>query len=64
VLPVGTGDSYNWFPAVLDLSTGALTRIPLKYATDFHALAWTHDGRVLGTGLGLQSALWKFEQMK
>lgn len=64
VLPVTTVDSWNWFPALLDLKTGALTRVPLKYDTDFHYLTWTADGRIVGAGLGMQAALWKFERKK
>jgi serine/threonine protein kinase len=64
VLPVTTVDSWNWFPAVLDLKTGDLKRVPLKYDTDFHGLAWTADGHIVGTGLGMQAALWKFERGK
>ena len=61
---VTTVDSWNWFPAVLDLKTGDLKRVPLKYDTDFHGLAWTADGHIVGTGLGMQAALWKFERGK
>ncbi|HEX5070781.1 MAG TPA: protein kinase [Vicinamibacterales bacterium] len=64
LLPVATVDSWNWFPAVLDLKTGALTRVPLKYDTDFHSLTWSADGRLVGAGLGLQGALWKFERVR
>jgi len=64
VLPVTTVDSWNWFPAVLDLKTGDLKRVTLKYDTDFHFLTWAANGEIVGTGLGMQSALWKFEKAK
>jgi hypothetical protein len=38
--------------------------VPLKYDTDFHFLTWTADGRIVGAGLGMQAALWKFEKAK
>ena len=62
VLPVSTTDSAFWFPAVLDLATGRLARIPVNANVDFHFVTWTPDGQILGTALGLQTMLWKFEK--
>ena len=62
VLPVGTKDSWNWFVALLDLPTGRLTRVPVDYDTDFHFASWSPAGRIIGTGLGMQAGLWRFEK--
>ncbi len=62
IVAVGTVDSWFWFPGVLDLKTGQLTRVPVKYDTDFHYLTWEPDGRILAGGLGMHAALWKFER--
>ena len=62
VLPVGTVDSWYWYPAVLDLRTGDIKRVPLQYDTDFHFTTWGADGRIIGGGLGTRAGLWKFER--
>ncbi len=64
LLPVATADSWYWYAAVLDLRTGRLDKIAVDYSTDFHGLTWTADGNVLGTGIGVQSALWRFAPAK
>jgi hypothetical protein len=52
------------FPAgVIDPRTGEIRRIPLDSSTDFHGLAWTPDGRIMGLGLDTRARIWRF-QMK
>jgi hypothetical protein len=46
---------------ILDLKTGRLERVPVAHTTDFHYTAWAPDGRIIGTGLGMDGSLWKFE---
>jgi len=62
VLPVGTVDSWYWLPAILDLKTGHIERVKVAQITDFHYTTWSADGRILGTALGMESSLWKFEK--
>jgi serine/threonine protein kinase len=62
VLPVGTVDSWYWLPAILDLKTGHIERVRVAQITDFHYTTWSADGRILGTALGMESSLWKFEK--
>jgi len=64
VLPVGSADSWYWVPGILDLKTGRLERVPVAHTTDFHYTAWAPDGRIIGTGLGMDGSLWKFERTK
>jgi hypothetical protein len=60
VLPIAVQDSWYWFAGVLDLQSGRLTKIDVVNPTDFHWMTWAADGSVLGSGMAIQSALWKF----
>jgi hypothetical protein len=60
----GSPDSWFWFPGVVDLATGGLERVPVKYLSDFHQVGWTPDGQVVGAAAGIQSVLWKFERKR
>jgi len=37
-------------------------RVKVAQITDFHYTTWSADGRILGTALGMESSLWKFEK--
>ncbi|HUF23498.1 MAG TPA: protein kinase [Vicinamibacterales bacterium] len=60
VLPIAVLDSWYWFAGVLDLRSGRLTRMEVVNPTDFHWITWAADGSVLGSGMAIRSALWKF----
>jgi serine/threonine protein kinase len=62
LLAVGSADSWYWFIGALDLASGRLERVKINHFTDFHFASWTADGKVLGGGSGVRSALWKFEK--
>jgi predicted Ser/Thr protein kinase len=57
--PMG-GSTWNWPAGILDPSTGRYTRIPLDRDLDYHALAWTPDGRIVALASGAETTLWKF----
>ncbi len=61
VSPIG---SPYWYspPGILDLATGESTRIPLDYTGDFHHMAWTPDGKIIGVAAGWRASLWKFNR--
>ena len=52
----------SWFisPEVIDLATGRATRIPIDAPGDAWSMAWTEDGQVMASVVGLRSALWEF----
>jgi len=58
--PLGTS-TLNWPPGIIDPSSGRYTRIPIDLDLDYHAMAWTPDGRIMALGLGTQTAIWKFQ---
>lgn len=60
VMPLGTSTWY-WPPGIIDPVSGAVTRLPVDYIVDYHALNWTPDGKVMGLGLGLRAKIWKFK---
>jgi len=62
LVPLGTSTVY-WPPGLLDPSTGQLTRIPVDFKADYHALNWTPDGKVLGLGLDMRSKIWRFQHV-
>jgi serine/threonine protein kinase len=53
----------SWFnpPAVLDTTTGRVTRIPADNLSDYQSIGWTPDGRVMALKIGLRATLWKFQ---
>ena len=62
LLAVGSADSWYWFVGALDLASGRLEKVKINHFTDFHFASWAADGKVLGGGSGVRSALWKFER--
>jgi hypothetical protein len=60
VLPVATVDSWYWSAGVLDLRSGRLSKLEVVNPTDFHWITWAADGSILGSGMSIQSSLWKF----
>ena len=60
LVPLNVTDS--WFNplAQLDLKTGRITRLAGDNASDLHSAAWTSDGGIVGSRLGLVSTIWRF----
>jgi hypothetical protein len=58
--PLDTSTWY-WQAGLINPRTGEITRIPVNYRTDFHGLAWTQDGGVIGLGLDYHTKMWKFQ---
>jgi hypothetical protein len=54
-------DSWFSLPAVLDSHSGKVTRIPVTFGGDFHAIQWTGDGRVFALASALHNSLWRFQ---
>jgi predicted Ser/Thr protein kinase len=52
----------SWFNplALLDLRSGRIARLPGDGVSDLHSGAWTRDGQIVATRLGLNSRIWKF----
>jgi hypothetical protein len=59
LMPLGTSTWY-WPPGVIDPRTGEVTRIPVDFTSDIHALGWAPDGKVMALSLGFNSRIWKF----
>ncbi|MDE3157524.1 MAG: hypothetical protein KGM92_02015, partial [Acidobacteriota bacterium] len=57
--PLGSSSRF-WPTGVLDQATGSFSPIKLDYKTDFHAVSWAPDGRVVGVGMGVVSHIWRF----
>jgi hypothetical protein len=53
----------SWFnpPALIDTTTGRITRIPSDNLSDFQSIGWTPDGQVMALRMGLRATLWKFQ---
>jgi hypothetical protein len=54
--------SDSWFNplAQLDLKTGRITRLAGDGVSDLHSAAWTRDGGIVASRMGLVSRIWKF----
>jgi hypothetical protein len=52
----------SWFNpmAQLDLKTGRIARLAGDGVSDLHSAAWTRDGGIVASRLGLVSTIWKF----
>ncbi len=61
VLLSATTENWRDSAVIFDIRTGEGRGSPLDYVTDFHCLAWTPDGQIMGLRSRLHSTLWKFE---
>ena len=52
----------SWFNplAQLDLKTGRITRLAGDGVSDLHSGAWSRDGGIVASRMGLVSAIWRF----
>jgi hypothetical protein len=57
--PLGSSSPF-WPTGVLDQATGSFSPIKVDDKTDFHAVSWAPDGRVVGVGMGVVSHIWRF----
>jgi hypothetical protein len=57
---VDSPDSWFETAVVIEPRTGRVERIPTTFSGDIHSAGWTKDGRVIATGLPIQSSLWRF----
>ena len=54
-------DSWFFGVGILNLSTGTLTQIPLRYTGDILVPEWTADGKILGAGYPFGSHVWRLK---
>jgi hypothetical protein len=59
LVPLASPASWFWRLGAIDPDTGRVQIIPFAYDADL-AGAWTHDGRIIVTGIGFRSSLWRF----
>jgi eukaryotic-like serine/threonine-protein kinase len=59
LVPLASPASWFWRLGAIDPGTGRVQIIPFGYDADL-AGAWTHDGRIIVSGVGLRSSLWRF----
>jgi eukaryotic-like serine/threonine-protein kinase len=59
---IGVVPNDSWFfrLGVLDLASGAITRIPLNYTGDIMIAAWSSDGKILATADPIRAHIWRF----
>jgi hypothetical protein len=64
-LLIGVSPRDSWFfsPAVLDVASGELTRIPLNYTGDILLSGWASDGPILAYGEPMRAHIWRFRPM-
>ncbi len=60
LVSVAPSDSWFFGLAVLDLTTGAVARVPLNYPGDIMTPSWTSDGRILASADPMSSHIWRF----
>ncbi len=60
---IGVVPNDSWFfrMGIMDLSSGAVTMIPLNYAGDTMVSSWTSSGRVLATATPIRAHIWHFK---
>jgi WD40 repeat protein len=61
LVPLAPPDSWFNPPAVIDTTTGHVTRIPSDNQSDYRSLGWMRDGQVMALKNGLRAMLWKFK---
>jgi predicted Ser/Thr protein kinase len=60
LVPLAPRDSWFNPPAVLDIASGLITRIPSESQGDYRSMGWTRNGQVIALKNGLRATLWKF----
>lgn len=59
-MTIESPDSWFWGPAVYDLNTGRVHRVPLSYSGDVEAdFSWDGD-RIVGLARRMEASLWRF----
>jgi len=56
-------DSWAWAVGVLDPFSGSIKRVPLDYSGGLINPAWTSDGRIVFSGVPVQSSIWRFRPL-
>jgi serine/threonine protein kinase/WD40 repeat protein len=64
LVSVAPRDSWFFGLAIVDLSTGKMTRIPLNYAGDTLYPAWASDGSILVTAETMNAHIWRFRPLQ
>jgi serine/threonine protein kinase len=61
-LLLGLNPFDSWFNpmGLLDTATGKIARIPCDPLSDHQSAAWTADGQIISSQLGLRATLWAF----
>jgi hypothetical protein len=56
----------SWFcpPAILDPTSGKVTRVPPPVEGDYSSISWTPDGRVFAAAEAMRATLWRFRLEK
>lgn len=63
-LLIGLHDSWFTGPALLDTATGRVQPLPFDGRTDYGAMSWTPDGRIMALRGSMRSPLWHFSPGK
>ena len=59
VLTTGSRDSWFWKIGILDLTTGRVTGVPVRYEGDLALASWTSDGNIVAIGLPFRANIWR-----
>jgi eukaryotic-like serine/threonine-protein kinase len=63
IIGVVPNDSWFFRLGIMDLSSGAITRVPLNYTGDIMIAAWSNDGRILATADPIRAHIWRFKRV-
>jgi hypothetical protein len=61
--PLAPRDSWFNPPAIIDIATGRIVRIPTDHQSDYRSMAWTPSGQVIALMNGLRATLWRFQPL-
>ena len=60
VVTIAPPDSWAWGIGLLDRFSFSIKRVPLDYLGGLVNPAWTSDGRIVFSGVPVQSSIWRF----
>lgn len=60
VVAIAPRDSWNYALGVLDPLSFSIKRVPMNYSGGLINPAWTSDGRIVFSGVPIQSSIWRF----
>jgi len=61
MVPLASANSWFFWPGLVDLATGTMTRIPVDHVGDYSMLLRAPDGQIISGAFEDRAVLWRFQ---